>query len=241
MGNVAGFAGMVSGAATSAYDFAQREGPAFRGRLQQAYNSLQGTAAGRNFTRGAAMGLGWELKEAPGTGRLTNRGFLGLKGNVSYNSRIRAMGRMASRGGISAIGKLGFGVLLKAAGPLSLAYEAYSGYKEGGVGGAVNSAATGIGMWGAFEVGMGIITGSAINPLAIAAIGGYGGYKFVDESRKYNKRLKKLEMGAPIVDMFGTIATTRQRSLQALQNTHINGRMALGNEGMLIHTNIYSR
>jgi hypothetical protein len=49
------------------------------------------------------------------------------------------------------------------------------------------------------------------------------------------RQIRAMEMGAPIADQYGTISTLRQRSLAAIQNSHVNGRMALGNEAALLH------
>jgi hypothetical protein len=97
---------------------------------------------------------------------------------------------------------------------------------------------------GTLAFGAGGILGAVINPWTIgigAAIYAYGEYE--EYSRKTdlgiarNKQIGSLELGAPIQDPFGTISTLRQRSLSAIQNTHVNGRMALGNEAALLHSN----
>ena len=92
-------------------------------------------------------------------------------------------------------------------------------------------------------VGGGIV-GALFSPLALMMGAGIYGYGQLEEySRKNdqaiarNKQIGSLELGAPIQDPFGTISTLRQRSLQAIQNTHVNGRMAFGNEAALLHTN----
>lgn len=92
-------------------------------------------------------------------------------------------------------------------------------------------------------VGGGIV-GTLFSPLALMMGAGIYGYGQLEEySRKNdqaiarNKQIGSLELGAPIQDPFGTISTLRQRSLQAIQNTHVNGRMAFGNEAALLHTN----
>jgi len=160
----------------------------------------------------------------------TNKGFLGLRG-----IRAKTIKNFGAR-------KFGLRTLGKALGPAMMAYGVVQGYKEGGVLGGAKAAALGTAEWAAFEVGMSALgLSAAATPLMAAAAAGYGAYAFADAARDYGRGLKKLEMGGPIVDQFGTVATTRQRSLQALQNTHINGRMALGNEALLMHTNVYSR
>jgi hypothetical protein len=50
-----------------------------------------------------------------------------------------------------------------------------------------------------------------------------------------SRRMKELELGMPIVDEYGTMGTLRQRSLQAIQSSRINGRVGLGNEAAILH------
>ena len=221
--------------------------------------SLEGTSMGRAAKRGVGMsfGMGYEGEKSTG--------FLGLRSEAAsrrYNRyRARGAGRISSyvtsqvdvaRVGMRKMGrssaKEAGKMLFKGAGRFAgaafpgafTAYAIYSGYQEGGVMGALQEGAMSVATMAAWEMGMTALGGAAV-PLAVAAGAGYAGYKFADAAAQYGRGLKKLNMGAPVTDMFGTVATTRQRSLQALQNTHINGRMALGNEGMLMHTNIYSR
>jgi hypothetical protein len=49
------------------------------------------------------------------------------------------------------------------------------------------------------------------------------------------RRTRAIEIGSPIIDPFGTAATMRQRSLQALSNSQLNGRSAFGTEAQLLH------
>jgi hypothetical protein len=53
---------------------------------------------------------------------------------------------------------------------------------------------------------------------------------------EYMKKHARLEMATPLIDQFGTVATMRQRSLQAINNSKINGRTALGAEGLLTYS-----
>jgi hypothetical protein len=164
---------------------------------------------GRTFKRGMGRAIGFEYK----AGR--NMGFMGRK----------------MPGGMFGAGKFAFG--LRALGPAFVGMSIYSGFQEGGILGAAKEGATEIAMFGAFEMGASMVT----NPLTIAAAGavagGYGYYKLGQASRKHRKRLRSLEMGSDLVDNFGTMSTMRQRSLSAMQNTHMNGRLALGNEALL--------
>lgn len=147
----------------------------------------------------------------------------------------------------------GKGVLGKAfgaLGPISYLYGAYTGYQEGGIGGAVKGVAEfvafdyalGVAQWAAKSAAIGGIVKSAGIGAAIAGGGALGMYlasggQMKDFTapwvRDYSKRHGKLEMGTPVVDNFGTAATMRQRSLNAIQNSRISGRNALGFEAML--------
>ena len=112
-------------------------------------------------------------------------------------------------------------------------------------------AASRAGYWGARAagVGFGAVTGglaavgmALINPWAMAIAGGIyaveQALEFYDDGNRAIARqrmVNDLEMGSPVMDQFGTISTLRQRSLSAIQNSHVNGRMALGNEAALLH------
>jgi hypothetical protein len=114
--------------------------------------------------------------------------------------------------------------------PAFTAMEMYEGYEKNGVTGALVAGAKSAVQMGIFEVGMAPALYAA--PFVIAGMVGYG---IGEAAIAHQKKLRRLEMGTPQIDRFGTIATTRQRSLQALQRTHINGRLALGNEALLMH------
>ena len=91
--------------------------------------------------------------------------------------------------------------------------------------------------------GLGGAAGLLFHPATLligAGVYGYGELQEYiqknDSAIARNKQVRGLELGAPIQDPFGTISTLRQRSLQAIQNTHVNGRMAFGNEAALLHS-----
>jgi hypothetical protein len=250
----------------SATQRVKQEWNSFRGTMGKFHGGLASNKYGRAALSGAASSLGWDYTYDKKAGSMVNKGFLGYKntGVGKYYSALRsggasrlsALGRTGAQAGrsfshMASGGKMGgaitrrfgsqlLGVAGKALGPAMGLLAVAEGARTGGVSGAFSAGVESVGSWAAMEVGLAALSGT-VNPLALGALAGYAGYKFADASRDYGRSLKKLNMGAPIVDMFGTVATTRQRSLQALQNTHINGRMALGNEGMLMHTNVYSR
>lgn len=171
---------------------------------------------GAAVKRGVAENFGFQYKKG------VSEGFLGLKASRGLSFGARAMA------GIGGAINLGF-----------MASSVYSGYQEGGVLGAAKE----LGTTAAIQVGLNV-AGVAVNalwPVALVAGSGALAYKVAENSRQYGRNLRNISMGTPPIDVFGTMSTVRQRSLAALQNTHINGRMALGNEGLLSHNNIYSR
>jgi hypothetical protein len=102
---------------------------------------------------------------------------------------------------------------------------------------------------GALRVALGIGGGALgfaralTHPYSLLALGvsgaAYAMSEYVEETDRAidrNKQVRGLELGRPIQDQFGTISTLRQRSLNALQNTHVNGRMAFGQEAALLHS-----
>ena len=89
----------------------------------------------------------------------------------------------------------------------------------------------------------GAAVAALLNPVTLAIAAGVYGYnkaseyiQHTDKAIARHKQVRGLELGGPIQDQFGTISTLRQRSLQALQNTHVNGRMAFGQEAALLHS-----
>lgn len=217
MASVGGFVSGIGGFASGAYGGAQ----SVYGGAKSAYSSAMGTHAGREFFRGVGESFGFQYTNERSVGgkpgKLISKGFLGRK----------AAGGFRKLGVVGALG----GALF----PAFVAHSAYQGYQEGGVMGAATSAAFDAGMWGAMRAAGSLL----MNPITIAAAAvaasGYGYYKYGENVRKFGKRLRAVEMGADVIDTYGTIATTRQRSLAALQNSHINGRLALGNEASILH------
>jgi hypothetical protein len=132
------------------------------------------------------------------------------------------------------------GVILTGAGAVGSA--ARSGYAIGSLGSVgARGVASGLGLGGAMGA-LSIVRG-LLHPASLAVMGGAfaidaaGEYiQETDQAIARNKQVRGLELGGPIQDQFGTISTLRQRSLNALQNTHVNGRMAFGQEAALLHS-----
>lgn len=149
-----------------------------------------------------------------------SQGFLNRK---SIAKQGFAKGSLGAFGGMMSIGYT--------------AYEAYNGYQRGGIWGAAKGVGNAVLTNAVINVGL-KAAGMTLAPLAIgAAVAGvgYGVYKFGQKAGQYGRSSRNVEMGGGFVDTFGTASTMRQRSLAALQNTHVNGRMALGAEAQLIH------
>ncbi len=189
----------------------------FSGFIKHANNSL----FGRGFKTGVGETFGFQF-EKMGSGAMRDYKNMGFMGK-------------AAKGGIKA------NWMGNAVGLAFVGYDAYQGYKEGGVLGAAKNTATSAISWGLMRGAWNMAAGTLGSvPVAIgaAAVGGaYGYYRMGEAGQKYSKNLKKLEFrGADIGDTFGTMATMRQRSLNAIQNSHVNGRMALGGEAAMMHT-----
>lgn len=129
------------------------------------------------------------------------------------------------------------------------AYSMYGGLREGGVGGAISAGVD----YGISTFEFGAALGGLTSPVvwgAAAAIAGTGlAAKYMHDpsslssfkglmrgqTSQFMKKHTDIEMGTPPIDPFGNNATMRQRSLNAIQNSRINGRSALGNEAMILH------
>ena len=191
-----------------------------------AWKTMNKTAAGRGFIRGVKENLGWVYEGEK------DLGFIGRNG-PSLRSEISAAWK---EGG----GKLGgsVGVVGKFAsryGGIAMAgWALYEGMQEGGLTGGIKAVGQQTVNWAAIrmaEAALGSFAGTAL--MAGGALA-YGGYRFGQAAQKYGRGLRNISMATPVVDPFGTAATMRQRSLSALQNTHINGRSVLGSEAQLM-------
>jgi hypothetical protein len=94
----------------------------------------------------------------------------------------------------------------------------------------------------AWEVGkraLGIGRLAVFNPITIGAAvltaGIIGGRAALIAGRQYNRDIRKASFGNAASDTYGTIATMRQASVNAIQSSRINGRSALGQEANLMH------
>lgn len=184
----------------------------FGNRVGKVMNST----AGRQFKQGVYETFGYEFEKG------INKGFLGknLKGGIMGQGKF-------------ALGSRVFGLAF-------LGISAAQGYQENGLAGATMNVAKDAATWGAMRAGWSIGKGVLANPWVLggAALGagGYAAYKIGEASRDRARRIRNVEMGGEVIDRFGTLSTIRQRSLMSLNNSHVNGRMALGNEAILMST-----
>jgi len=132
--------------------------------------------------------------------------------------------------------------VMRLLGPAWIAYRAYEGFKEGGPGGAVKGAAFALGESYLFPhvahmAGMAALGGAAMLGMQYGMTGA-GPLETLTRPlvREHMRKHAKLEMGRPIHDQFGNVATMRQRSVMAIQNSKINGRSALGHEATLAYS-----
>lgn len=94
------------------------------------------------------------------------------------------------------------------------------------------SAAKTVGRFG--TVGGGVAGGL----IAIAGVSAMVDYlsSAPQKAMDHGKRLRQLETGGNFKDPYGTAFTMRQRSLQAINKSHLNARTALGNEAGYNHS-----
>jgi hypothetical protein len=180
-------------------------------RFKKTVGAFRASRPGRAFIQGVGESLGWAYEKG------ASQGFMGWK--------LPKGGPFA--GGLS-------GIAGRALFPLMTAFGAYQGYKEGGVFGAAKSVAADAAMWGGLRAAAAVLTTPAL--IAAGGVGSiaYGTYALGEAAKSYVSRSRNLEMSSDVVDTFGTLNTMRQRSISAIQNTHINGRLAMGNEALLL-------
>lgn len=229
-----------------------RNNPGTMGSRIAGINSMFATGTGAQLRMGTMESFGWNYSKG------VSEGFLGLKttrvGSAMNNARLnnqnmyragmKSMARQARqlgvRGSAVASAKFAGKTGMKSLGLLGTAYMAYEGYQSGGVMGA----AAGVGESIAWSAGI-RMAGAALGGAAAITAGGLGAvalgtYAIGEAGRAHRKGLRNIEFGGgdQILQAMSSAgaATSRQRAAMALQNTHINGRMAMGNEALLMHT-----
>lgn len=128
-------------------------------------------------------------------------------------------------------------------------YSVLTGLRDEGLWGGVKGAAE----YAAWDYGIGVTLktlgyalGGVEGALTVGAIAGTVGYATLKYQglnpasfltrplvKDHMKKQARLELARPMVDTFGNIASMRQRSINAMQRSYINGRTALGNEAQM--------
>jgi hypothetical protein len=164
-------------------------------------------------------------------------------GQSPTKAGMKYLSRGARRAGVWGTAKLGASMagktFMNSIPLLGTGAFAYMGYQEGGIPGAVRGIGESIAYSAAFRYA-GSLLGGPVLPIAagVAAVG-FGTYALGEAGREHAKQLRELEMvGGNVMDALGSAgaATMRQRAIGALNNTHLNGRMAMGNEALMMHT-----
>lgn len=194
-------------------NFTSSDNPGYQNRFQQLGRRVRGPVKSYLSSRPHQTGIKWTKdlwgfgKRTPGIG-----GFIGKFAGPAWlvGSAAYGMSQEGLWGGVKAL-----------AGETAWTYGLGVGIKA--LGSAMGSVGTGV-----------AIAGGA------AAAVGYGmGYRPSDMFRPwvndYMKRHDRLELATPNLDVFGTVSTMRQRSIQAIQNSKLNGRAALGSEATLTY------
>lgn len=193
---------------------------------------LQQSFLGRQLRSSILESAGWDIEYG---GR--NKGFLGIKGNYAdiFQGEGSAARSMASKR-LSMVGRTAMSSL----GTAFTGYYIYSGFKEGGVFGAAKAGAESVLIGTAFRTAITSL-GSPITALAgLGVAAGYGAYAVGEAGQRYQRRIKSLEVGGDenminAINSYGA-STMRQRAAVALNNSHINRRLALGNEASMFHS-----
>lgn len=167
----------------------------------------------------------------------TYKGVLEKGGTRSLAAKT-AFKKTGVRGAAKFLGGTG----LRAIPLLSTAYFMAEGYSSNGLTGVASGFGEGVATTFAWKAAASVLGAGASAAVGIAGLGlagvGVGVYQAGEAASSHVRGLKRLEMGGG--HMQGAIeshgaSTMRQRSLQNLNNSHINGRMALGNEAFLMH------
>lgn len=222
----------------------------FNARMQQ-------SSIGRAFMGGSAEALGFYT---PGFRDEQIGSFLGLRetfGEVGgrrgeafqrlikqgrYGNAARfAAGRARRIGGKASLGfaaKFAGSTLMKSIPIVSTVAMAYSGYQGNGMVGAVEGIAESMLTNAGIRQAATLLSNPVTLTLAGIAAAGAATYALGEAGRAHAQGLRNLEMGGPQIQealSSAGAATMRQRSMMALNNTHLNGRMAMGNEAALMH------
>lgn len=194
-------------------------------------NRLQQSFLGRRLRESMLESAGWDIDYSG-----KNKGFLGVRGNYQEVFRGSKVGVSATRKALSMAGK----TALSSLGLASSLHFMYTGYQEGGIFGAAKGAGESILYGAAFRTAiMGLGAPLTVGAMALTGAG-YGAYAIGEAGQRYERRLRNLEVGGDenminAINSYGA-STMRQRAAVALNNSHINRRLALGNEAAMFHS-----
>ncbi len=234
---------VATGGMRGAWGAAQAQWAGFNARLGSSY-------LGRSLQLGAMESVGFSLHgPAFGVRGVESLGWMGLgktptpMGRNAWQGMMgqsKMYGQLGMKAGISDAGRFTFGRAFGGAMGLAMtAMWAYEGYQEEGWWGAAKGTGKSI-LFSAGVRAVGGMLGMWAAPLTIIGTAAAITYAVGEKGREHHKKLRDVEFtGSP--QLLGSVysagaATMRQRSLLALQNTHINGRMAMGNEAFMVHT-----
>ena len=191
-------------------------GMARYGGAIRSYMGSQVHQAGMEWTKGL-----WGIGQTSTLARWGGRAFLGFAAFSGYKE-ARAKGRSGTWGAAK-------GVAVATA----QNYVFGAGLRALGLGSTAGTIAGGIAVGAALQVG-------ALTHMAQVGQGGGLGHLLARPAvYQHMRRHAMLEMGRPTVDMYGTAATMRQRSLAAIQDSKLNGRVALSNEATLMYRSYF--
>ena len=196
-------------------------------RMPSAFKSYLGSAVHKSGKEMALFSVGF--------GKITTKsglqkfkfgkggGLLGLAftGYSMYQGYEEGGAWGAVKGGAGSVAEnYALGAVWKALrlGPVAIGAGAIAATIAGGAIGEVTGLGAGNSPLGGIGFGVPWVSKSAFSFLARPAVA------------EHMHRHAELEMGRPVIDEFGTLATMRQRSMMAIQNSKINGRCGLGNE-----------
>lgn len=233
-----------SGPDVGSFDMGYQGGRgAARARMAGVNARLGQSFLGRAVRQGTLESFGWQFDSAGNSygfmGKVPDEGF-GVSSKAKMNSAIKNSMKGATRPpGI--LGKTG-SFLGRGLGLGFTGFMAYQGYKQEGVWGAAKGIAESVAGSVAFRIvtrSLGLARGSLLTGPAILLGVGLATYAVGEAGREHAKSLRAMEMGGGVqmqqaVGSQGAY-TSRAMAVTALNNSHINNRMALGNEAFLMH------
>lgn len=185
-------------------------GMARYGGAIRSYMGSQVHQAGMEWTKQL-----WGIGQKGGFARWGGRAFLGFAAFSGYQE-ARAQGKSGAWGATKGIASTTASNYVIGAGMRALGLSSTAGTIAGGV-----------------AIGAALQVGALTHMAQVSQGGGLGHLLARPAVYQHMRQHAMLEMGRPAIDMYGTAATMRQRSLAAIQDSKLNGRVAIGNEATL--------